>query len=308
MTECERILKDGILPESFFKEEVICDFFVDSFRKRIWAVSLDLLFRFDEVCRKHQLKYTLAYGSLLGAIRHNGFIPWDDDIDIFMPREDYEKLKLLKDEFQSPYFLQIPGQNGYYFSFAKLRNSNTTSLSQAFRYESFNQGFSLDIFILDSYNPETIDEDLESVKTLVAECSALMRRSCPHPSEKDLDFFRRFPVIRNGAEIIQEMDDILRKHEESGMDHYVCLCNLIYDYHRGLFYKKDIDEVQDILFYGHPVLIPLNYDSVLKTIYGDYMKLPPVEERGKWHSGSIYDPDRPYTEYVKELWDKERNK
>ncbi len=307
MTECERILRDGILPESFFEEEVICDFLVDSFRKKIWAVSLDLLFKFDEVCRKHQLKYTLAYGSLLGAIRHNGFIPWDDDIDVFMPRKDYEKLKLLKDEFQSPYFLQIPGQDGYYFSFAKLRNSNSTSLSHAFRYESFNQGFALDIFILDDFNPETIDEDLERVKLLVSECSALMRRSCPHPSEKDLDLLQRFPVIRDGVEIINEMDGILRRHEGSDSDEYVCLCNLIYDYRRGLFLKKDIDAVQEISFYGHPALIPQNYDAILRIIYGDYMKLPPIEVRGKWHAGALNDPDKPYTEYVKDLWDKERN-
>lgn len=307
MTECDRILRDGILPESFFEEEVICDFLVDSSRKRIWAVSLDLLFKFDEVCRKHQLKYTLAYGSLLGAIRHDGFIPWDDDIDVFMLRKDYEKLKLLKEEFQSPYFLQIPGQEGYYFSFAKLRNSNTTSLSHAFRYESFNQGFSLDIFILDNYDSRTIDEDLEKIRTLVAECSALMRRSCPHPSKTDIDLMQRFPVIRKGAVIINEMDAILRRHEGSITDKYVCLCNLIYNYRRGLFPREDIDSVQEILFYGRPVMIPQNYDAVLRVIYGDYMKLPPVEERGKWHAGALYDPDRPYSEYIKDLWDKERN-
>lgn len=308
MTESERIINEGILPECFFAEELLCDYLVTQERKKIWAISLDLLFKFDEVCRRHHLKYTLAYGSLLGAIRHGGFIPWDDDIDVFMSRKDYELLKSLEGEFNYPYFLQIPGRDGYYFSFAKLRNSNTTSLSYAFRYESFNQGIALDIFILDSFNSETIDADLERVRLLVSECSALMRRSCPHPSEKDLDLLQRFPVIRDGVEIINEMDSILRRHEDSNTDEYVCICNLIYDYRRGLFSKKDIDPVQDILFYGRPVLIPHKYDSVLKTIYGDYMTLPPVEDRGKWHSGSLFDPDKPYTEYVKDLWDKERKK
>ncbi len=306
MTECERIINGGILPECFFAEELLCDYRVTQERKKIWAISLDLLFKFDEVCRKHHLNYTLAYGSLLGAIRHEGFIPWDDDIDVFMPRKDYEQLKSLEGEFKYPYFLQIPGQNGYYFSFAKLRNSNTTSLSHAFRYESFNQGIALDIFILDNYDSRTIDEDLKRVKLLVAECSALMRRSCPHPSEKDLGLLKRFPVIRDGAEIIDEMESILRRHENSITDEYVCLCNLIYDYKRGLFLKKDIDSVQDVLFYGHSVLIPRNYITVLHIIYGNYMKLPPIEERGQWHADALFDPDRPYTEYVKELWDKEK--
>lgn len=93
MTECERIIKDGILPKSFFLPETICDFHVDEKRKKMWAIGIDMLVKFDEVCRKHELRYSLAFGSLLGVVRHKGFIPWDDDIDVVMPREDYEKLK-----------------------------------------------------------------------------------------------------------------------------------------------------------------------------------------------------------------------
>ena len=85
MTECERIINDGILPESFFKEESLCDFPVTKERKKIWAVNVDLLCRFDSVCRKHHLRYSVAFGSLLGIVRHHGFIPWDDDIIIRLP-------------------------------------------------------------------------------------------------------------------------------------------------------------------------------------------------------------------------------
>ena len=306
MKEIERIIKDGVLPESFFREETICDFKVDLARKKLWAVSLDLLLKFDEVCRKHQIKYTLAYGSLLGAIRHHGFIPWDDDIDIFMVREEYEKLKKLKSEFQYPYFLQIPGENGYLFSFAKLRNSNTTALSNAFRYESFNQGMPLDIFILDNYNPETIENDLQRVKDLVFECSALMRRRNPHPNEKDIHYMQSFPTIREGAKVIQEMDNVLRNNQENHSDKYVCLCNLIYKVHRGIFDRKDIDTLTEVDLYGHPVFIPKHFDAVLSVIYGNYMELPPVETRGTWHDQIVYDMDRPYSDYVQDLWNKER--
>ena len=308
MTECERIIKESILPESFFEEEIICDFKVDITLKKIWAVSLDLLFKFDKVCRDHNLHYSLAYGSLLGAIRHHGFIPWDDDIDVFMTREDYDRLLLLKHEFTNPYYLQIPGENGYLYSFVKLRNSNTTALSQAFRYESFNQGIALDIFVLDNYNPETLCVDLEMVKLLISECSTLMRRSNPHPNEKDIELFNKFPTIRNGVKVIGEMDSILRKNQSYSTDKYVCLCNLFYEIKRGIFFKKDIDCIQDIKFYGHSVMIPENYDIILKIIYGDYMMLPPIEERGKWHLGALFDPDRPYTDYIKGMWDKEKNR
>jgi lipopolysaccharide cholinephosphotransferase len=133
-----------------------------------------------------------------------------------------------------------------------------------------------------------------------------MRKSNPHPDEKDLEYLRNYPSIRDGKAIIEEMDGVLRRNQDILTDYYVCLCNLVYDYKRNLFPKKDIDSLLDIDFYGHHVLIPSNYNAVLTTMYGDYMKLPPIEERGKWHAGSLYDPDRPYTEYVTKLWDKEK--
>ena len=99
MTECERIIKEGILPESFFKPETICDFYVDEGRKKLWAILIDLLVQFDRVCRNHNLKYWVSFGGLLGIVRHNGFIPWDDDLDVCMPRADYEILMSLKKNF-----------------------------------------------------------------------------------------------------------------------------------------------------------------------------------------------------------------
>ena len=84
MTECERLKKQGKFPVDFFLEEIRDDFFVDENRKKIWAICLDMLMQLDNVCTKHNLRYFLSYGSLLGAIRHNGFIPWDDDLDVVM--------------------------------------------------------------------------------------------------------------------------------------------------------------------------------------------------------------------------------
>jgi lipopolysaccharide cholinephosphotransferase len=307
MNETERILKDGILPETFFEEEVICDFKVDFERKKLWAVSLDLLFKFDEVCRKHHLKYTLAYGSLLGAIRHHGIIPWDDDVDVFMLREDYEVLKTLKDEFQPPYFLQIPGENGYLYSYAKVRNSNTTALSYAFRYSNFNQGIPLDIFILDNYNQETFEQDSKKVERLIRECSTLMRRTNPHPEERDMQFLSQFPVIRPGKEVINELERTIIKEKDSvDSDRCITLSNIMYDLQRGIFPRSCFTNLTEISLYGHSVFIPEDYDLVLRIIYGDYMTLPPVEERGKWHSTSVFDTEKPYTEYIKALWDKEK--
>lgn len=81
--------------------EVICDFKVSTLRKKVWQVQLDMVKIFIDICDKYKLKYFAAGGTLIGAIRHNGFIPWDDDIDLMMPREDYEKfIKVAKEELK----------------------------------------------------------------------------------------------------------------------------------------------------------------------------------------------------------------
>ena len=88
------------LPEGFLEPEERCGYQVTTKLKKIWAVELDLLDQFQKVCAKHNIKYQVFAGTLLGAVRHKGFIPWDDDIDVCMPREDYDKiLPLLKDFF-----------------------------------------------------------------------------------------------------------------------------------------------------------------------------------------------------------------
>ena len=302
MTECERIIKQGILPESFFKEETICDFFVSEKRKKIWAVSIDLLVSFDKVCRSHNLRYSLAFGSLLGMVRHQGFIPWDDDIDVVMPREDYEKLKKYKSEFPEPLFLQFPGEeDGYLFSFAKLRNSNTSSISWAFRYEPFNQGQFIDIFPLDNYCEKELECNLNKIGNLVAECSALMRRSCPFPDDNDIEKLSRFPVIRAKDEVAKDLDDLLRINEHIETDKYIVWCSPIYSSERLTFDKELFDNLIETDYYGYKIFIPKLYDKVLTITYGNYLELPPVEKRGQWHNKGLFDPDVPYKTKLNEL-------
>ena len=93
--------------QDFLKEEVRWDHFIDQKQKKIWALELEILEFLDAICKKHGLRYYLEHGSLLGAARHQGFIPWDDDLDVGMPRPDYEKLKVIMEtEIREPFFFQ----------------------------------------------------------------------------------------------------------------------------------------------------------------------------------------------------------
>ena len=107
MTECERLITNGSIEPTFLQEEVRNNYVISSNMKKVWAVELDLLKKFIELCEKYQLTYWVGFGTLLGAVRHHGFIPWDDDMDVWMPRADYERLlQLTPDVIGEPYFLQ----------------------------------------------------------------------------------------------------------------------------------------------------------------------------------------------------------
>ena len=121
----------------------------DDFRK-LQLLELEMLVELDRVCRANGITYQIWAGTQLGAVRHKGFIPWDDDIDIYLLREDYDRLMTLSDSFLEPYFLQNV-YTDHYFSrpFARLRNSNTTGfVTQIERYEA-NRGIFIDLFPID---------------------------------------------------------------------------------------------------------------------------------------------------------------
>ncbi len=307
MLEVERLVNTGILPYSFFCEETICDYFVSSKMKRIWGVIYDLLVQFDSICRKHNLNYVLSYGALLGVIRHDGFIPWDDDLDVCMPRDDYERFLMVAPfELSAPYFLQIPGEdNGYYFSFAKLRNSNTSGISLPFIYEKFNQGLGLDIFVLDNCNLSTSEDDFETVKKLALENSANMRRSLRYPTKSDMDRIDSFPK-RDPQIVLNEMLAVMTNYNNTESDYCVNLSTTVYPVKKMIYEWKDILDTIDKEMYGRMFKIPRNYDEILKITYGDYMQFPSLEKRGVWHSTTLLNPDIPYKELLCELREQDK--
>lgn len=298
MTECERIINKGVIREDFLKEEVICDFLVDSDRKKLWAVLLDMLFEFDSVCKKHNLTYFMLYGSLLGAVRHKGFIPWDDDIDVAMPREDYEKFIRLGNEFAEPLFLQTPyTDKGYFYTPARLRNSNTTGVVEMFKYAGFNQGIWLSVFPLDHWDDNGGIARYEEIRRLVKDCSTFMRIGNPH-----LDETNKARVAAYHGDPMRDYEEIQRLAQscKDPDSKYVMTAVITQGTYPGkLLNAVAFESTISMMFEGMEVMVPCGYDHLLRVWYGDYMQLPPMEKRGVWHAGTVFDADIPYKDYLR---------
>lgn len=299
MTECERFVSEGIISPDFFKEEVRCDFLVTTERKKIWAVELDLLRQFNNVCRKHGLTYFAFVGTLLGAIRHKGFIPWDDDIDLAMPRDDYEKMVRLGQEFKAPYFLQTPWTDeNYFYSFAKIRNSNTSCVSEKFMFADFNQGLMLDFHPIDDWDPQDGGEEIYAeINKLAYDNSTYMRIGNPNLREEDKKRVAEYKGMKPIDACARMRELGMSWHGQSKA--FVCRNTFgLYGYTRNLFYADDFKSTIDVDFEGFKISVPIGYDRILRTLYGEYNNLPPIGKRGSGHEQAIVNPDVPWREII----------
>ncbi len=292
--------------EDFFREEVRCDFTITAERKEVWAVLLDMLEKFIEVCKKYNLTYFAMGGTLLGAVRHKGFIPWDDDMDIGMPREDYDKLlEIGEKEFSYPYFFQTPHTDPYYgFTFAKIRNSETTFISPKLvsRGENMNMGIFLDIFPMNLSRRDKDSEIREKLKPLIMKNFVHMKKNAAFLEQKDIEQIEMYYDENNNmADTFDEIQKIMQTYSnDENVDMISNYC-FVGDNGSKYIHKKEYFESFTQLSFEHLELnVPTEYDVMLKTTYGDYMQLPPMEKRGVWHDG-IFEPRASYKKVIADM-------
>ncbi|MBP5787512.1 MAG: LicD family protein [Kiritimatiellae bacterium] len=302
MTECERLIQEGIFQADFLREEVRCDFLVTPLRKKIWAIEIDALLHFDHVCKQYDLRYFLGFGALLGAVRHRGFIPWDDDIDVLMPREDYDRLFSLAAKFPAPYFLQTPyTDKGSVFSTIRLRNSNTTWMVKAFSAEHFNHGLGIDIFPLDYWKFTGLEAEENEMARIIWDNSTFMRRN---QIDKTLETEQRVNEYLSRKGEKSALDDfnhlqaMARQFAGNPTNCLAVLCVTAYPYYRQKFFASDFLAFEMFDFEGSQFRVPIGYHRILTRTYGDYMQFPPPIQRGNWHTNILFDPDKPYSHYL----------
>lgn len=300
MTEAERIIQSGLLPSDYLKEETRNDFFVDSKRKKIWAIELEMLLTLDGICKKHGLRYYILYGTLLGAVRHKSFIPWDDDVDVGMPREDYEKLLSLHSEFESPLFLQCQATDPECFiSYARIRNGNTTAISKILKYQKFNHGIFLDIFPLDNVLKNEGTARFDAINRLNIENGTYMRRTNPNLDERNRKRVEAYlRAGRNPKEDFREIQRIAQEKNAEAPELYSSLVCTLTPLETISFDHRFFASSVPLEIDGFSFSAPVGYREILIQSYGNYMDLPPVEKRGLQHSHYIFDPDKPFYDYT----------
>lgn len=276
------------LPNNWLRSEIRGDEFVSSWTKEIWAIELDMLYKFMNICNKHNLKWWVDGGTLLGAVRHKGFIPWDDDIDVFMLREDYDKfIDIAKTEITGNYFLQTDWTDDTWFCHAKMRRTDTTAildkdLSAKF---NFNQGIFIDIFPFDNVPDNEIEYNFFMNELYLIKTEMLSLRS------------RRWLYERNNEELYKRCLDLRDEYEIKRRKYNNIKCSHVANL--GLpsiipDVRKKISELNAYTYMPFEMLtvpVPGGYDSILKRLYGDYME--PVKGTSN-HGIILFDPQISY--------------
>ncbi len=262
---------------------------MDDVRKTI----LDLAKEFKRICDKHNLRYFLDYGSLLGAVRHKGFIPWDDDMDFCMPLDDYDKfIEICKTELNENYALRSIDEENYVYTFLKI-DDKRTSLTELFNKNSgYKGGVYIDIFLLRGLPKNVLIRKFYMTKIAyyrkMADIGLLDFDLKKYPWYKRA--ILRLGKFVDGRKYLLKLNKQLRKYKFDD-------CELVSSTAAKLFCcfdKKLFTETAEYQFEDTYFRSVKDYDGYLTRLYGDYMKLPPEEKRISNHVTENIDTNKPY--------------
>lgn len=267
--------------------------------KDIQEKLFEMMNIFHNICSTHSINYYMVGGTMLGAIRHQGFIPWDDDMDLALPRKDYEKLLNLPKSVW-PSYIQINSPintSNHPYAYSKLNNTGTTLVEDVGK--GFVQGLNIDIFPLDGAG--------NSKKSAVKHQARIARlKMCLYITH--FTNYKNKPLWKN---------PLIRVIRLVGSRHWQMLIKnglLIFDFDSscyvgnlvGLWGRKEIMPRE---YFGQPTLYrfgesefygPEKYDKYLSCLYGDYMKPPPIEKQKSHHKIKYLNLDLPFEKYLKE--------
>lgn len=268
--------------------------------RKLRLTQLDILKTFDSFCQKNNLKYSLFFGTLLGAVRHKGFIPWDDDLDVCMPRNDYNKLiELWNNSLETKGYILQNKENSPLFTqtYTKIRKDHTTFVETEFEKGLYHHGIYVDVFPMDKIPTGFIKKKIYLWKSL-----------------KYLLFTREYadsksnPLVKAVSNLMLHMvTGEKRKAARHKIYKYIEKNNKKIDNYQYIHistfneikfhYKKDIfDSTVPVQFENDLFYCFEDWDYVLRTLYGDYMQLPPKEKQVLPHHPIIIDFEKNFEE------------
>jgi lipopolysaccharide cholinephosphotransferase len=236
---------------------------------------LDILIEVDKICRKHNITYFLDGGTLLGAVRHGGFIPWDDDVDIGVYKKDYKRLrKALMEDLPEQYFFSDWTTDRFHFdNYGRVKDTRSHFPYYLFRKQKV-QGFHIDIFTYSPIFSKNIRKFVNffyrrmfremhgygavAYKSKMRRATNIIIAHCSTPFVYAMMFLHSI-LARLNPKRLMSYDYIKNDH-------------LIYT-------EKDLLPTSEIEFESKMFMAPANIDAVLRTVYGDYMQLPPEDKR-----------------------------
>lgn len=245
--------------------------------------ALKALCEFDELCKKNEINYTLAYGTLIGAIRHKGFIPWDDDIDVCVSRKDLLKLRNIANrELSKGFFYQSHNTDcNWYRLYDKIRIDGTIFREIAHENEAVHQGVYIDIFALDYVSEFKTIAWLQSIiynivsAILSAKYLSIRQRK---GGKKYIAWILKYSFYPIKKVWLYNIAETLAMFFKSGK----ILKNFESSYRETLS-KSQFEKFINVKFENQSFKAIEDYDSWLRIIYGDYMQLPPLEKRVTCH-------------------------
>lgn len=259
--------------------------------KEIHDLLLAYLLEVDRICTKHQIKYFLAGGTLLGAIRHQGFIPWDDDADVMMLREDYEKfLKVVQQELPPNMKVQTPKtEKGNHNVFTKIRIDNTLFATKfTGQFPAMHNGVFIDVVCHDQTANSKLGQKLHLIATLGTRSMVFNKwGGTPIDTEgfpKVLTAIGNFGKKHLPFSFLEWLQDVTISFFYKRKRARYLYDGMGRNLRRGSFPKEWLDETVYVDFEGCKLPVPKEYDKYLTYLYGDYMQMIPVSERRMSHS------------------------
>lgn len=262
--------------EAYFKGEEREGFYVEEMMKRAWAAQIEVLEIIDRICKKYQMQYFADWGTLLGAVRHKGFIPWDDDIDIVMRRADYNRFMRIFNEERPEgcFLLSIYANEEYNEIFARVVNSNHVNYTEEYlkRWHGCPYSVGVDIFPLDKL-PTDKDEESIQCNLLRILLKAAYSKDETEETIKMVEDFCGVNIDRTKDiqhQFLRVADGVMQMYDEDGGD-YAELIYYLSKPNRRMepeYYSESIR----IPFETGEIPVPKEYDAVLRKMYGDYEK------------------------------------